>query len=131
MVLNEELNPGLLANAAACIASGLFNEEKDLLGEEIEGDESSSGVNFIQITKIPIIVMKQNKKSFVELVKRAKKRKLKHMVFTKEAQSTADYQEYIERVKGKKVSEVEIIGIGVLGEDALVDQFSGDLSLLK
>jgi len=32
MVLDETLGPGYLANAAACIASGLFDNEKDLLG---------------------------------------------------------------------------------------------------
>ena len=130
IVLPEKMNPGLLANAAACIASGLFNGESNLMGEEIKGHDSHAGCTFIPITKVPILIMRQNK-PFPELVKRAVKRRLKHMVFTKEAQSTADYNEYIERVRGKKISEVEIIGIGVVGEDELVDQFAGDLALLR
>ena len=130
IALPEKMNPGLLANAAACITTGLFNGESNLMGEEIKGHDSHAGCTFIPITKIPILIKKQNK-PFLELVKRAKNRKLKHMIFTKEAQSTSDYNEYIERVKGKKLSEVEIIGIGVIGEDALIDQFGGDLPLLK
>ncbi|VVB99213.1 Uncharacterised protein [uncultured archaeon] len=130
IVMREGLNPGLLANAAACIASGLFNREKDLLGEEIRGHDSMSGCIFIPITKIPILIKKQTK-PFLEILKRAKNRKLKFMVFTKEAQSTSDYNEYVQRVKGKKLSEIEVLGIGAIGEDSLIDQFSGDLPLLK
>ena len=127
IALNENLGVGYLANAAACIASGLFDNEKDLLGEQIEGAECT----FIPITKIPVLIVKQNKKSWDELLKRAKRNKLKYMVFTKEGQSTISYQEYIDRVKGKKLSEIEIIGMGVLGEDNLVTKFCGDLPLLR
>jgi len=125
IVLNESLGPGHLANAAACIASGLFNNEENLLGPGIEGKD----VNYIPITKIAIMVFKQNGKSWRELLKRAKRKKLKYMLFTKEGQSTTSYEEYIERVKGKDIEEVEIIGLGVLGEN--IDSFCGDLSLLR
>lgn len=105
-----------------CIASGLFNNEKDLLGEQIEGADCS----FIPITKIPILIVKQNKKPRSELLKRAKRNRLKYMLFTREGQSTTSYQEYVERVKGKKLDEIEVIGIGVLGEEETVNKFAGD-----
>lgn len=127
IALDETLGPGFLANAAACIASGLFNNGKDLLGEQIEGAECT----FIPITKIPILIVKQNKKPWDELLKRAKRNKLQYMVFTKEGQSTTSYQEYMERVKDKKMNEIEVIGIGVLGDDELVNKFAGDLPLLR
>ncbi len=60
IALNENLDKGLLANAAACIASGLFNEEKDLLGPEITSEVGK----FIAITKIPVLILKQNNKPF-------------------------------------------------------------------
>ena len=127
IALNENLGPGLLANAAACIASGLFDKESDLLGEQIDGAECT----FIPITKIPILIVKQNKKLWKELLDRAKKNNLKYMVFTREGQSTTSYEEYIERVKGKKLDEIEVVGIGVLGENKSVDKFAGDLPLLR
>ena len=105
----------------------MFNHEKDLLGEQIEGSECT----FIPITKIPILIVKQNKKSWVELLKRSKRNNLKYMIFTKEGQSTISYEQYIERVKGKKLSEIEVIGLGVLGEDSIVNKFAGDLPLLR
>ncbi len=126
IVLREDLGPGFLANAAACITSGLFNQQQDVLGPAIEGD----GVEFIPITKIPIMIVKQTK-TITELLNRAKKNNLKYMVFTREGQSTTSYDEYIERVKGKKVEELDVIGIGVIGEDKLINKFAGDLPLFK
>ncbi len=127
IVINENLGLGYLANATACIASGLFNGESDLLGEQIEGDIFT----YIPITKIPVMILKQNNKKWRELLKRAKRNKLKYMVFTREGQSTINYEEYIERVKGKSIDDVEVIGIGVLGEDEIISRFSGDLPLLR
>ncbi|MBS3157740.1 DUF2000 family protein [Candidatus Woesearchaeota archaeon] len=127
IVLKEDLGIGFAANAAACIASGLFHRENELHGEKIEGNDLS----FIPITKIPLMIFRQNSKPWEELLKRAKRNKLKYMLFTKEAQSTTDYVEYINRVNNKRLEDVVPLGIGVLGEDSLVNKFSGDLPLLK
>lgn len=127
IVLKENLATGLLANAAACIASGLFHGEEGLLGEEIVGAECK----FVPITKIPILVFRQNNKDFSELLKRAKRNKLKYVVFTREAQSTTSYEDYAKRVEGKMLGDLDVIGIGVLGEDDLIGRFAGDLSLMR
>ncbi len=127
IVLNETLGPGYLANATACIASGLFNGERDILGQQIEGNNFT----YIPITKIPILILKQNKKPWKELLERAKKNKLKYMVFTREGQSTTSYEEYIKNVVGKSIEQVDIIGLGVFGDDNYVTKFSGDLGLLR
>jgi len=127
IALKEDLGPGFMANAAACIASGLFHEAEDVIGPEIEGD----GCMFIPITKIPLLILKQNNKGWDELLKRAKRNKLKYMVFTREAQSTVNYEEYVERVKGKNINDLDVIGFGVFGEENSVNKFSGDLPLLK
>ena len=127
IVVNENLGVGFLTNAAACIASGLFYKEENIIGESINGCD----FDFIPITKIPILILKQGKKSWAELLKRAKRNKLKYMVFTKEGQSTTSYEEYVKRVTGKKLEEVEVVGFGVFGQDELVTNFSGDLALLR
>jgi len=127
IAIDDTLGQGFLANASACIASGLFHDEKDLLGPQIEGDYFT----YIPITKIPILIVKKGDKNWKELLNRAKKNKLKYMIFTREGQSTTSYEEYVERVKGKPIEEVEVVGIGVLGEDSIVQKFCGDLPLLK
>lgn len=127
IVLDETLPPGLLANAAACITTGIFEGEKEAMGQQIEGD----GCTFIPITKIGIPILRKGHKDFNELLKRAETNELKTMIFTREAQSTNSYEEYIKRVQGKKLSEVTVIGIGVIGGDAAVTKFAGDLPLLR
>ena len=127
IVAREDWSVGLLANAAACIASGLFYREDNLVGEQINGKDCI----FIPITKIPILILRQNNKPFNELLKRAKRNKLKYVVFTKEAQSTTSYEEYANRVKDRQLNELVPIGIGVLGEDAAIARFCGDLPLLR
>ncbi len=127
IVLNENLGPGFLANAAACIASGLFNQEQNLLGEQINGNN----VTYIPITKIPILILKQNKNNWKDLLERAKKNNLKYMLFTKEAQSTTYYSDYTERVADKPIDQVEILGLGVLGDDERITKFSGNIGLLR
>ena len=127
IVFNEELGKGHLANAAACIASGLFNKEEGILGPQIEGE----GVTYIPITNIPILIVKKAGKTWKELLDRAKRNKLKYMMFTKEGQSTTSYDSYVERVTGKSIDVVEVIGMGVLGDEQQVTRFSGDLGLLK
>lgn len=127
IVLDEELGIGHLANAAACIASGLFFGEQEIVGPKIQGDF----FEYIPITKIPCLILKKKDKEWKELLNRAKKNKLKYMVFTTQAQSTTSYEEYVRRVEKKPLEEVNVIGIGVLGEDQSVTKFSGDLALLK
>ena len=127
IVVDESLEFGFIANATACVSSGLFNEEKDLIGSSIEGENFT----YIPITKIPIMIFKRKNKEWLELLERAKRNKLKYMIFTKEGQSTTSYEEYISRVKAKPLNQVNVIAFGVLGEDNLVNSFSGDLALLR
>lgn len=127
IILDETLPAGLLANAAACITTGIFKDEPDAFGPAIQGADCT----FIQITKIGIPILRRGHKDFPELLERAKVNNLKTMIFTREAQSTNSYEEYIKRVEGKPLSELTITGIGVIGDDAAVTKFAGDLPLLR
>ena len=127
IIIDETLPTGLLANAVACIVTGLFNGEPEALGPSIDGD----GCTFIPITKIAILVFKKGESGFSSFLDRAKALNLKYMLFTKEGQSTVSYEEYIQRVQGKKPEELTVIGLGVIGEDAAVKEFSKGLTLLR
>ena len=69
IVLNENQGFGILANATACIASGLFYKEENIIGESINGND----FDFIPITKIPILILKQNKKPWGGAFEKGKK----------------------------------------------------------
>ena len=127
IVLDESMGPGLLANATACITTGLFNGRSEALGPGIEGDDCT----FIPITKIPILVLKRGQRDFLSLLERAKANGLTYMLFTKEGQSTTSYEQYIDRVRGKRADDVTIVGIGAIGDSDAVTKFAGDLPLLR
>lgn len=127
IIINPDLPTGLLANAVACITSGLFSNNPDAIGKEIAGKD----VKYIPITKIPILILKPGNNSFLKLLKRAQKLDIKYMVFTKEAQSTTNYQEYVQRVEGKSVDTVTLHGLGVVGDSKKVNSLVGSLPMLK
>lgn len=54
IIIDPNLPIGILANAVACIVSGLFLEGKDYVGTEIKG----INITYIPITKIPILLLK-------------------------------------------------------------------------
>jgi hypothetical protein len=127
IIINPDLPLGILTNAVACIASGLFLEGRELVGAEITG----KGINYIPITKIPILILKPGNKSFPEILNQAQSMGLKYMAFTKEAQSTTDYDIYEKRVSGVPIESVSIIGIGVVGATKTVNSLVGSLPMLR
>lgn len=127
IIINPNLPIGILANAVACIASGLFLEGRDLVGPEIQGKK----ISYIPITKIPVLILKPGNKSFAEILKQVQTVNLKYIAFTKEAQSTTDYDTYKERVLGKPVDSVSIIGIGMVGPIKTINSLVGSLPMLR
>jgi len=127
IIIDPTLPKGLLANSVACITSGLFLDDKELIGTEIQGE----GIAFIPITKIPILILHPGLKSLKELCEQARRVGLKYMAFTKEAQSTTNYEEYVNRVEGKSIEEVNLIGLGVIGESKVVNFLVGSLPMLR
>lgn len=127
IIINPELPVGYLANAIACIASGIFLNGGDLVGPEIKGKD----VDYIPITKIPILILKPGTKSLFELCKQAQSLSLKYMAFTKEAQSTTDYDTYEKSVSGQPLESVTLLGLGVVGPDNIVNSLVGSLPMLR
>lgn len=127
IIINPELPIGILANAVACITSGLFVNSNDLVGPEIVGDK----ITYIPITKIPILILKPGNKSLQELCKQAQAMNLRYMAFTKEAQSTTDYDTYQKAVLGIPLEKVSLLGVGVVGLDKIVNSLVGSLPMLR
>ena len=127
IIINPDIPIGLLANSVACIASGLFVNGDDFVGDEIAGID----ITFIPITKIPILILKPGKNTLAELCIKAKKLNLKYMAFTHEAQSTTSYEQYTKRVLGKDIHSVTLVGLGVVGEEKVVNSLVGSLPMLR
>lgn len=127
IIIDSEMPTGLLANAVACITSGLFLKGEDYVGPEIAGKD----VNFIPITKIPILILKPGNIPLTDLCRKAQSLGLIYMAFTKEGQSTTNYEEYIIRVKGKSLDEVTLVGLGIVGSPEKINSLTGNLPMLR
>ncbi len=127
IIINPDLPIGILANAVACITSGLFLQGNEYVGPEILGEN----VTYIPITKIPILILKPGNKSLIELCKQAQSSGLKYMAFTREGQSTTDYSLYEKAVAGKPLETVTLLGIGLVGPEKIVNSIVGSLPMLR
>lgn len=127
IIINPNLPLGILANAIACITSGLFLNGKDYVGPEIKG----KNITYIPITKIPILILKPGNTPLHELLVKIQTVGLEYMAFTKEAQTTTDYHSYIQRVEGKPLSSVSLVGIGVVGKIKEINSLTGNLPMLR
>ena len=127
IIIDPELPLGFLANAIACITSGLFVDGQDFVGPEIQGQ----GITYIPITKIPILILKPGKKSLQELCKEARSLNLKYMAFTRQAQSTTDYTAYEKSITGLPLESITLVGLGVIGPEKLVNSLVGSLPMLR
>ena len=127
IIVDPELPVGILANAAACISSGLFLNGVELVGPPIEGAD----VRYLPITKIPILILRADPEKLEIILKKAQELGLKYVAFTKEAQETTDYESYQANVAGKSLSEVTLRGVGVVGEAKLINSLVGSLPMLR
>lgn len=127
IIINPELPIGILANAVACITSGLFLSGEDLVGREIKG----VNISYIPITKIPILILKPGNKTLLELCKQAQSMDLKYMAFTKEAQSTTDYDIYEKSVSDQPLESVTLLGVGIVGPTKTINSLVGSLPMLR
>lgn len=127
IIIDPDQPQGLLANTVACITSGLFLDAQDLVGPEIKGTD----VIYIPITKIPILILKPTNSTLYDLCLKAQELELKYMAFTREGQSTTSYEEYAERVKERALKDVTLIGLGILGEEKVINSLVGSLPMLR
>lgn len=127
IIINPDMPAGLLANAVACITSGLFLEGKEYVGEEIAGN----GVTYIPITKIPILILKPGNNTLIDHLRKIQATGVKYMAFTREGQSTTNYAEYKNRVIGKKIEDVTLVGLGIVGPEDQINSLTGSLPMLR
>lgn len=127
IIVDDSMPTGLLANAVSCITTGLFKDQPDAYGPAIDGADCT----FVPITQIAILIFKKADHDLHALLENAKQSGCRYMLFTYEGQSTTSYEQYIERVQGKSAKDLKVIGLGVIGDDAVVKAFSKGLELLR
>jgi hypothetical protein len=127
IILKKDLPIGLAGNICACLATGIINLNSQIIGHDIV----AADLVYKAITKVPIVVLNENKLGINEVIRRAKRNKLDFVLYDKHAVRATDYDQYGRDIQATKPEEREILGIGIIGEQKNVRNVIGDLPLLK
>jgi len=127
IVLKKDLPVGLIGNICACLGTGILNSHSEIIGHDIITDD----LLYKAITKIPIVVLSENKLGIKEVIRRAGQNKLDLILYDKNAVGATDYYQYESDIKESLPESREILGIAIIGEEDGVKKTTGDLPLLK
>jgi Protein of unknown function (DUF2000) len=128
IVLDQELPPGLAANAAAVLAVTLGAREPALVGGDlVDADERVHAGLF----RAGLPVLKAPRSDLRELRDRAADAGLGVVDLPAFGQQTNDYDEFRAAVARTRAADLEYLGLAVYGERRPVGRLTGNLSLLR
>ncbi|MBI1935918.1 DUF2000 domain-containing protein [Candidatus Woesearchaeota archaeon] len=127
IIIKKELPIGLTGNICACLATGIMNLNNQIIGHDIVAED----ITYKAITKVPIVVLNENKLGINEVIRRAKRNKLEFVLYDRHAVGASDYNGYETDIKSTPEEAREILGVGLIGEQKSVRNVIGDLPLLK
>lgn len=128
VIVDEELPPGLAANAAAMVALTLGATVDGLPGADLVDADGRTHPGLIA-AGIPILAASRVQLS--DLHARAERNSVGVVDFPAFGQQTTDYESVIERVGQTPTSELEYLGIALHGPQRAVSRLTGNLRLLR
>lgn len=128
IVVDQELPPGLAANAAAVLALTLGAREPALAGAEFVDGDAQPHPGLIPIG-LPVLTAPRAR--LTDLRGRAAAAGLGVVDFPTLGQQTNDYDEFRSRVAATPAADLEYLGLAVYGERRPVGRLTGNLPLLR
>jgi hypothetical protein len=129
IVIDQELGPGLAANAAAALALSLSGRVGEVNGPDLR---DGSGSLHPGILKLPIPVLKAPRARLAELRARALESPgIAALDFPDIAQAARSYGEYEEALGRAGADEIAYRGICLYGEETAVARLTGSLPLYR
>lgn len=127
VVLDEELPPGLAANAAAILGMSLGRSAPETLGPDVPDAE---GALHPGITSLPVPVLAAKAEALRELRDAARAVPgIGFADFTELARRTRTYEEYARRLSESGSGDLHYLGICLYGDDESVRRLTGSLPL--
>jgi len=131
MVIDQNLQLGMIANTAAVLAISIGKEVEGIVGEDIiDGD----GIPHRGITNANIPILRGD----AEIIRALKTRlsqnghgELYYVDFCDVAQKCKDYADYTALLAATPADELNYLGIAICGPDKQVNSLTGSLGLLR
>ncbi|MBI2033427.1 MAG: DUF2000 domain-containing protein [Candidatus Levybacteria bacterium] len=128
-MLDEALSLGLLCNTAAVLSLTLGKKIDGLIDKDLV---DASGRVHTGLTNTPLPILKTSEMEVKKILQEAGLEKDILVVdITDAAQTTKNYKDYEEKLKGKKTEELKVLGIALAGTQKQVKSLTGNLGLLR
>lgn len=129
MVMDSSMAPGMLANRAAVMATGLAAKHREIVGEDIV---TKDGAILPGITKVPISVLQaRDRNDIPALTDKARTLGCTVLVYLSRAQGLRSYEEYMAAVGSLMADNLDIDSLLVFGPRKSVNKVTGNLPMLR
>lgn len=129
IVVDQDLPLGLQCNTAAVLSLSFGEKIKGLIGSDLKDKDQ---INHTGLTQYPLPILKASIDQIHKLYKDSLTDKNILMIdITDSAQTTKNYQDYEEKLKGKSTKEHKLLGLALAGSSKSVGKLTGNLALLR
>lgn len=126
VILNTQLPVGKAANAAAVISLTLGQRHPEFVGPQLIDGSGKSHPGLIPVG-IPILAA--SNEQLVSLVSECGERDFEAILFPVEGQMTVDYGAFCEAVRQIPTSDLQHLGLGIVGEKKALRKLTAKLKL--
>ena len=131
MVIDENLPAGMISNTAAVLGITLGKQMPETVGSDVT---DKTGKSHLGITEIPVPILKGNQDQIRELRGRLYSPEFSELTvvdFSDVAQSCKTYDEFIAKISDTPESELQYLGLAILGNKKQVNKLTGSMALLR
>ena len=129
IVVNKDLSNGLAMNAASVIGVSLGNKVNNIVGEDLN---STDNINYPGVIYVPLPILKSPEQYIKEIeVAALKVNEIYVIPFSLLAQSCRTYDEYQQKLSEQQYKDIQLAGIGLVGNKKAVTQLIGHLPLFR
>ena len=130
LVINKDLTGWQLNNTISQLSMCIGNKVK-INSEDLEGFETSDSKKLPPILNIPVVSLSAKSSQFNDLLTALSDEKLIFSVYTEDMIKFSDDEELQKIIKTKEFASLKIFGIGIFGDNEVVNRLTKKFSLWK
>ena len=131
LVVDQDLSPGLAANAAAILGITLGRQLPEVVGSSVS---DGSGRSHLGIIVFPVPILRGSRETLAALRRRLYEPDLSGLTvadFSDLAQGCRTYSEFTEKMSDTPEEDLRYLALAICGEKKQVNKLTGSLPLLR
>lgn len=131
LLVNKELEPWQVANAVAHMSGYFGNNIAKAEFTTADTFQTKDGKALPRNSQYPIMIKRASEKDLHKILQKARSEHLKYHVFIKEMQDTNIDSEIVDRLTTEDESDVTFYGLGLYGQNDVIDGLTKHFQLWK